>query len=357
MNDETNAIPIEEDTLTADLAAAWDAAEDDNGSQLESDSVHESYSESSSAQGQGFDSDSAAADGTDPSAEDNLRPDENLSGGVNQVAEENAQHSLETPPQGLSVEAREAWAEVPDVVKADIAKREADYAKGIEKHRANTQRVQAMDRSLAPFSQLFAMNGGPQETLPGLLQTASVLQMGSAPQKAQMVAQIIQQFGVDIKTLDSMLVGEAPPPEVQQQTAVQQAVQQAVAPYQQTLQQIQQREQYAAQQAQGQVAQEVNSFGAQHEFYNDVRSDMADLLDMAANRGRQMSMEEAYNTACAAHPQISKVMQQRQASQSVQQKRNAASSIHGTSGGSMSGSAPNSIAAALNEAWDSAGQM
>ena len=60
---------------------------------------------------------------------------------------------------------------------------------------------------------------------------------------------------------------------------------------------------------------------SQNEFYNDVRSDMADLLDMAANRGRQMSMQDAYNTACAAHPQISKVMAGRQAQQSVQQKK------------------------------------
>ena len=112
-----------------------------------------------------------------------------------------------------------------------------------------------------------------------------------------------------------------------------------------------------AQQAQGQVANEVNTFGSQNEFYNDVRSDMADLLDMAANRGRKMSMQEAYNTACAAHPQISKVMQSRQSSKSVQQKRQAASSIYGTSGGSMAASAPNSVAAALNDAWDSAGRM
>jgi hypothetical protein len=355
---ESNALPIEEeDSLTADLAAAWDASESEDGTESEGGEVHESYSESSDAQGKGRWGAGNVGGDASSGTQGDVRQDPNNPEGLSQVAEAGQELPLDSAPQGLSPESREAWNDVPDAVKADIVKRENDYARGIEKHRANTQRVQAMDRSLQPYSQLFAMNGGPGNTLPGLLQTASQLQMGSGPQKAQAVANIIKQFGVDIKTLDNMLVGESPPPEVQQQSAVQQQIQQAVAPYQQHMAQMQQHQQRQQQHAQQAVASEVNSFGSQHEFYNDVRSDMADLLDMAANRGRQMSMEEAYNTACAAHPSISKIMHSRQSQQSVQNKRQAASSIHGTSGGTMSGSAPDSVAAALNEAWDNAGRM
>ena len=340
----------EPDSITADLASAWDAAETDDGTEQQGGEVHKSYGESSESPEGG----QASAYGQDSQAANNgdIQSGEDSPTGQHPVAEEGA-----VAPLGLSPESREVWKDVPDAVKADITKRENDYAAGIQKHRVNSERAIAMDRSLQPFAQLFAMNGGAGQTLPGLLQTASQLQMGSAPQKAQAVAQIIKQFGVDIKTLDSMLVGEAPSPEVQQQSQMEQMFNQRLAPMQQQLQHYQQRDQQMAQQAQGQIANEVNNFGSQNEFYNDVRSDMADLLDMAANRGRQMSMQEAYNTACAAHPQISKVMAGRQAQQSVQQKKQAASSIHGTSGGSMVGTQAGSVAAALNDAWDSAGRM
>jgi hypothetical protein len=245
---------------------------------------------------------------------------------------------------------------VPDAVKQDIIRREQDYAKGIEKHKRNAQRAEMMDRTLQPYQQLFAMNGGAAQFMPNLLQTAAGLQMGTPVQKAQIAAKLIQDFGVDIKALDSALVGEAPPKEIQVQQQLDQMLSQKLQPLQQQLAQYQQRDQYAAQQAQQEVASEVQNFGAQNEFYNDVRADMADLLDLAANRGREMSMQQAYELACSQHPTISKILQQRASQQQVQQKRSAASSIQGSPGGSMQ-SAPNSMVAALNDAWDSAGRM
>lgn len=355
---ESNALPIEEeDSLTADLAAAWDASESEDGTESEGGEVHESYSESSDAQGKGRWG--AGNVGGDASAgtQGDVRQDPNNPEGVSQVAEAGQELSLDTPPQGLSPEAREAWKDAPEAIQKAIVQRERDYEAGIVKYSQNAKRAEAMDRSLQPYAQLFAMNGGASQTLPGLLTTASQLQMGSAPQKAEAVANIIKQFGVDIRTLDNLLVGKGAPPEVQQQSEVQQAVQQAVAPYQQQMQRIQQQQQYEQQQAQQQVSGELQDFAQNSEFYNDVRMEMADLMDMAANRGRRMSLEEAYQTACMSHPQIAKVMQGRQSQQSVAQKRQAASSIHGSPGGAMSGNAPNSVAQALNDAWDSAGRM
>ena len=158
----------EPDSITADLASAWDAAENNDGTESEGSEVHESYGESSGSQA------SSGQFGSEPPTDESgdkerVRDGENLPEGQHPVAEEST-----GAPLGLSPEAREAWNDVPDAVKADITKRENDYAAGIEKHRANTQRVQAMDRSLQPYAQLFAMNGGAGQTLPALLQTASI---------------------------------------------------------------------------------------------------------------------------------------------------------------------------------------
>lgn len=340
--------------MMSDLAAAWDAAEDtsdgdDTGTE---NSVLEPEGEPDS--GAGLTTGDSGTDGVEDSTDqDAVQPDNVNTGAVDQVAEEG-----EKPPVSLSAAAREVWKDTPEALRKEVTKREQDYAKGIQRYAESAKRAEAMDRTLQPYQQLFAMNGGAAQTMPGLLQTASVLQMGNPQQKAQQVAAIIQQFGIDIGTLDNLLIGEAPSQEVQNQTAIQQAVQQAVMPYQQFANQQAQQQQYAAQQAHNEVANEVQQFAQSNanEFYNDVKAEMADILDLAANRGREMGMQEAYDQACQLNPQIRQIVQGRQSQQSVDSKRKAGSSIHGTLGGDGGSSAPDSTRAAIEMAWESTGR-
>jgi len=328
----------ENDTLMENLSAAWDAVESDEPVIDDEPATEEEPLAAEASEASEAPEATAMEASEEPPAE------------VPQASD------LETPPAGLPPEAREVWADVPPAVKAAIAKREEDYSRGVKMYADNAKRAQAMDKTLAPYQQLFAMNGGPQNTIPGLLQTASVLQMGAPAQKAQIVAQLVKQFGVDVRALDNALVGQGPPKEMQQQSELDQMLNQKLQPLQQQLQQYQQREQQEQQQQQQAVQTELQQFAANNEFYSDVRADMADLMDMASNRGRQMSLEEAYNTACAAHPQISKIINGRKSAEEVGRRRTAASSIHGGPGGSMSADTT-SLTAALNDAWDNAGRM
>ncbi len=344
MSDEAN--------LMDDLAEAWDNFEetDDGESGSEENAVHEPDNEPGGASGY------AAGDGGDeqrPDDQDGIHDSNQPSDAVNQVAEEGNK-----PPVGLSPEAREVWSDVPDAVKSEIAKREKDYANGIKQYAESAKRAQAMDRTLQPYQQLFAMNGGAANFMPGLMQTASVLQMGAPAQKAEMVANLIKQFGVDIRTLDNLLVGQAPPKEVQQQSEVQQAVNQAVAPYQQHMQQIQAAQQHQQQAAQQEISNEVQTFASDpsHEFYHDVKAEMADILDLASNRGYQMTMQEAYDKACQLNPQISKILMTRGQAPTDGQRR-AAGSVHGTLGGPGGQSAPDSMRAAIEDAWAGGGRV
>jgi len=106
----------------------------------------------------------------------------------------------------------------------------------------------------------------------------------------------------------------------------------------------------------------VKTFGAQAEFLNDVRHDMADLIDLAHKHGRQLSLQEAYDRACAVHPEVSKVMETRKRQQSIvgnnssiAAKRNAASSISGRMAGSGGVNSDMSTRDMLQAAWDSQG--
>ena len=342
---------MSDDTLQDELSAAGDAVESQVSEEVE-DEVPESAE---------FESVESAVestiDETDTGSDGQADVEDAEEGGpaVSDVPDKNP--PLNTPPKGLSPEAREAWKDTPDAVRAEIAKREQDYEAGIVKYAQNAKRAEAMDRTLQPFQQLFAMNGGPANTIPGLLQTASLLQMGSGPQKAQTVANLIKQFGVDIQTLDSLLVGETPQEKPDQK--FEQMLNERLSPLQQQLQQYQQREQQQFQQSQQMVETDLQRFASdpEHEFYSDVRGEMADLLEMAANRGREMSLKEAYNIACSTHPSISKIIQNRTMQQDVDKRRKAASSVRGGPGGTPQQASANSRTAALLDAWDNSGRM
>jgi hypothetical protein len=146
--------------------------------------------------------------------------------------------------------------------------------------------------------------------------TAARLRTAPAPDLANVVAGIIKQFGVGrfgnsfIEQLDAALVGEVPQMDPQVM-AVQQAVQQQMAPVQQFINQFQQaqaqQQQRVAQEAQG----EVQNFLSQAEFANDVREDMADLMEVAQRRGRELTLQEAYRQACLTNPQVRAVLEAR----------------------------------------------
>jgi hypothetical protein len=320
----------EQDTLSADLATAWDAAE----AAVDDEPVDEPAVDDEPA---------VEAPAEEPVAE--------------APVEAAPADDMDTPPKGLSLEAREEWSKAPPAIKKAIIQREKDYEAGIVQYSQNAKRAEAMDRTLAPFQQLFAMNGGAQNTIPGLLQTASILQMGAPAQKAQVVANLVKQFGVDVRALDNALVGAKPPADIQQKDQVASLLDERLAPLQQQLQQYQQRDQQMEQQQRELVNEELQKFAKENEFYNDVKVDMADLMDMATSRGRDMSLAEAYELACSAHPQIRNIMSARKSSQDVAAKRAASGSVRGGPGGTPGPADPGSRLAALNNAWDNAGRV
>lgn len=328
-----------EDSLTADLAAAWS----------EADTGEEDESIQPAAEQRGAGEDDTPAEATD----DQVLAEPVQAEDTGEAGTEAKPEDSEAPPVGLPPAAREVWKDTPKAMKEAMVKREHDFATGIQRYAENAKRAEGMDRVLQPYQQYLAMNGGPAQTINTLLQTGAGLQMGTPAQKAQTVASLIQQFGVDIQTLDTLLVGKTP--QAKPQDAVQQAVQQAVAPYQQQMEQFRAMQAQAAQQQQGAVTQEVNEFGTKNEFYTDVRGDMADILDMAANRGQQMTMQQAYDKACLLHPEISNIMQARSKAPTDNQ-RLAASSISGAPGGAGGSNSDLSLRATIEDAWANAGR-
>jgi hypothetical protein len=245
-------------------------------------------------------------------------------------------------PASWTPKARETWSKLPKEAQAQIAKRENEISRTLKETASARQMMQRLNTTLEPYKSGLIASGvqDPIQAIGTLFQTEAQLRGGDTRMKAQTVADLIKQYGVDIATLDGLLAGEAPSsggtnPDIEQ------LIDQRMAPVNQMLQQQQQYAQYQEQQYQQEAKQSVDQFGQNAEFLNDVRMDMADMLEAASRRGIAMTLEQAYEKACAIHPEISKIIAGRKKEEQLMGSRNdvarkkaAASSLNGKQGGS-----------------------
>ena len=342
----------EETTLSDDLAAAWDAevenAGDADGEPTDSPEVtgenqaDEVQAAEEDLQGESGEPESGREVEGGEQEELSLTPDAD--------AGDDAGVEDDSPaPASLSAAAREKWKDTPKEVREQFLKRDKEVAQALRDTADVRKRDQMIGDTLRPYQQLFAMNGNnPPQMIGNLLQTASILQFGSSAQKAQEVARIAQAFSVDIGHLDSALVGDQPQmsPQEQARQIVQQELQQQLQYREQQWQQEQQ--QTVAQQAQ----QELAELSKKAEFFADVRPEMIVLLDAAAERGEQLTPQEAYDRAITMNPTVSQIIRSRAEQQSIAKKRKASRSISGSPAGPAAASQNTSLADDLNAAWD-----
>ena len=262
------------------------------------------------------------------------------------------------PPASWTAGARETWGNIPAEAQKEVLKREKEVTQVLQQSAAARRAVQELNSVLSPHSQRLMAAGveSPIQMIGTLLATEGQLRGGTQMDKANILAQLINNYGVDVQTLDAVLSNSPTPPEANNQN-LDSLLNEKLAPYQQFMQQQQQAMQQQAIQSQQNAQASVNDFATNAEFINDVRLDMADLMDMAANRGQEMSLQDAYNKACAMNPQISKILADRERqnqmmgqSQAAQAKKNAAVSISGQQGGQTVKSAT-SLHDQIAQAW------
>jgi hypothetical protein len=366
----------DENNITADLSAAWDTVEEsaDETIQANNDTGDSKADIDSGSAGLKTDDtgtvrsakakstrlstndtkDSQPDTGRDPDSGQKAADPIVASGKENTVAET---PDLETPPISLPADAREVWKDTPLAMKQAMARREADYAKGIEKYRENANRAVQMDSVLNRYQPYFSMTGAhPGQTVDTLLRTVSNLTMGNEDQRADTMASLIDQFKVPIDKLDDRLSRNYVPrgtqePDINQ--LVQQGIAQAMNPYVQQIEQ--QRAQERNRQAQA-IGSELQQFAASHEFYNDVASEMADYLDVLASQNKQMPLDEVYERVCWANPVIRNIRNMRDRTPTQQQTR-AASTLRGSGlGGEGDVQQHDTLRAAIEAAFDNVGR-
>jgi len=258
---------------------------------------------------------------------------------------ENQQYNVEKAPAGWKPSVREHWEGLPDDVKQEVVKREREIDEKLRETAQARQFAQAVNQTIQPYQHFIKAEGGnPISAIDNLFSTAAMLRTGNAEQVANLVAQITNQFGIHrfgkqsfIQTLDRSLAGVAPKEDTPEIAALKQQYEQELTPLRQMREQFQQQQHYQQQQAQQATQAELQQFASQAEFMEDVRADMADLLDLAAQKGQSMTLQEAYDRACWANPEIRTVLTKRQQAEQAQQvnettqkAKRAAVSVHGS---------------------------
>jgi len=364
------------DDLRADLNNALDSAADDNDydetqQEVMTDGVEpENTLDTSGANTEGEHTEStdegAAAESPNGGA---AKPASADAGAENSGTENVPAADAKPEPHGDSIKApidwgpkeREDWSKIPRHLQEKVMAREKELGNMMQTTKDARQTHSEFGQLVQQYGSVLSgvMGNTPMETTRNLFDTVANLRMGSPIQKAQIIADMISNFGVDINTLDSAIVGAAPPPEQAQNQQFEAELNRRMAPFEEMMGQQKSYQQQQANQRQESANNEVADFGKNAEFLGDVRNDMADLIEMAGARGQNMSMQQAYDKACAINPQISAVMQERQQhatltgnNDSMAAKRNAASSVNGRQSGGGGGSGALSMRDQIAEAWD-----
>ena len=223
----------------------------------------------------------------------------------------------EKAPASWRPETREHWASLPADVKAEVMRREQEVQRTLQETAEARKFTEQLQNVIRPYEMFIKAEGSnPLQAIDNLMATAARLRTAPAPDLANMVAGIVKQFGVGrfgnsfIEALDSALAGEVPKVDpVQNQ--VQQVLQQQLAPVQQFMSQFQQAQLAQQQQVQQQAVSEVQQFIEKAEFGDDVREEMADIMELASRRGREVSLADAYKQACLVNPRVRAVLESR----------------------------------------------
>ena len=222
---------------------------------------------------------------------------------------------------------REKWNALPREVQEEVLRREGDSMRLIGSVGPKIRLADEVSGYMQPFTEALNANGvHPSAFLSDVFTSVKSLASGNPQEKAEIVANIVQSYGVDLKTLDAILTQRLQaPPEVWEARRATARANDTITQHKQSLEH----------QSSLEAEKALASFGAdpKHEFLADVKDLMADLIEA----GRVETLDDAYSAAVWAHPDTRKILLQREATSRAEVKgqraaaaRRASSAVHGS---------------------------
>jgi len=274
--------------------------------------------------------------------------------------------SVLKPPQSWKPGVRELATKLPPEfapLLEEANRRERDFLINHQKTVEMQRQIDPILRAVQPYQQGLLQRGARvEEVIGNFLRTEQALSSPDPRTRAQVLAQAITTYRVPVDLLAQALDATPAPVQGQPSQSIdpQQIIAQAKEEIRRELEQT--RWQAATQNASADIESFVSSKSP--EFWTeDIQYSTGVILQAATDRGIAMSLEQAYEQACWADPEIRGVFQQREASkkaatnvQATQRAHAAASSVKSQPGGPTAPPGPedDSWRAHLEHAWSKA---
>lgn len=201
--------------------------------------------------------------------------------------EAEAQEEYKPRFNGYTNHEREVLAKLPADVQKIIDAREEKFHRGVDQFRGGYQAAQAISKTLAPDAQLLQQyNITPVEWINRLVTAERQLRTSDPATKLRTLQGLANDYGIDLQHVSQVPFD---------QTAYQ------LQQHNQALQQRLELAQASTQSAEvAQAVEFINEFGASHEYFDELRPIMADLLD----KGLAGDLNEAYEKAKRLEPTV-----------------------------------------------------
>lgn len=273
----------------------------------------------------------------------------------------------EKAPQSWKPEERQFWDKVPKEARAAIVRREQEMQRGFAQAAGARQVANEYVDLVRPFERTIASLGStPRDAIHSVMTTATALIVGSQQDKAAVLAEMFDRYQVDLAYLDKYLTarakgeqipghqGRAPVAPVQ---AIDPRMMQMLQPLFELQNRITKADQESTERTNQRAAEAITQL-QDAPYFEDIREDMADILEFAAKRNQTLTLKQAYDRAIQLRPDIQKLIPRAAPvnnGNSMARRRRASSSVKGAPGSAAVGGnkSADSRRSAIEEAWDS----
>lgn len=233
-------------------------------------------------------------------------------------------------PKSFGAQVQSKWKELPREIQQELAKREDDTHKALAAQDEDRLFGKQIRETSHPYLPIIRGEGGDvNRAFTEFLNTAYLLRTRSPQEKGQLLLQLAQQFGADLRGA-SQTQGPVDPRYAQ----LTQEVQSLKSTLQQQLELKKQTED-------GELKRQIDAFASDpaHEHFETVKAEMASFL----KSGIAVDLKDAYDRAVYANPQTRSTLLEQQTAQTQEKRvaeqkaradaaRKAGSSIKGSPG-------------------------
>lgn len=267
--------------------------------------------------------------------------------GAKPAIEPAPQPPADEAPKSWKASARGKWATVDAEIKSEVQRREREVSKVFGETANIREQAKQFEAAWRPFEARIVSTGlTPMRAMQELFRADHILSSAPGPQRAQYMAQLIKDYGIDIRALDAALAGEQVEDPVTSQFT--KLLDERLSPLHAFMAQQQQLAQQQDQRLQTDAATTIDAMAAdnvKYPHFEAVRADMADVIELNVRRNVFLTPEQAYTRAVAMNPELGaqaalqanngRQLQQAQAINArAQRALNASSSVSGAPGGS-----------------------